>query len=109
MDDSDSEISELEVVLLDPVNDSMDSQNIQRKPSKGGPIPIEERFPKVVEIIIDILFQNGAQAHERRRNDTITSFGTHLPSLVETLLEQVPGLREHYPNLSKNTIGTNNI
>lgn len=60
---------------------------------KKGRIPFETKFPEVLTIIRHVLERNGAQAQRRRRSDEITSFGTHLPSLIAHLFAEVPGLR----------------
>lgn len=75
------------------------------KQAHNGPLRIEERFPELIPYIESILLRNGAQAQCRRRTDVITSFGTHLPSLVYLAHRDIPGLREKYPNLAPNTIG----
>lgn len=85
-------------------SDAEEVVQIDQKKKSVGREPFEKKFPEVLNMITRILLSNGAAAQERRRDDSITSFGTHLGSLVEHLLREVPGLRLKYPNLSKKSI-----
>jgi hypothetical protein len=92
---------EVDFICDDGESEPPSSNAMKKKP---GRVPFEKKYPAILPLITRILFRNGAQAQERRRTDVITSFGTHLPSLISCLYAEIPGLRKDYPKLHKSSI-----
>ena len=70
------------------------------KRSKGGAVPLHEKFPSLLPTVTEHLESNGFRAH-RRRQEEIGTCGTTLPELRQHLFREVPGLQEEHPSLRK--------
>ena len=59
---------------------------------KTGPVPLQTRYPQILEEIVKFVKLHGFAAHARRRTATATSCGVTLADIRRHLLENVDGL-----------------
>lgn len=59
---------------------------------KTGPTPIQQKFPQLLEVIMNFVRLHGFAAHIRRRTGTATSCGVRLEDIRQHVLENVDGL-----------------
>lgn len=74
-------------------------QNLLNKHLKRGRIPTHITYPKLVEVVVDVIKQHQPRAHDRRRVDIIYT-GVSLAEIKRKVAEQIPELA----NIDKRTI-----
>lgn len=59
---------------------------------KTGPIPMQQKYPQLLTVMIDFIKLHGFAAHARRRTGTASSCGVRLEDIRQHVLNHVEGL-----------------
>ena len=86
---------------LDSIKTCEESVPLVDKPVEGncfykktGPVPLQEKYPELLTVIMDFVKMNDFAAHARRRTGTATTCGVRLADIRQHVLDNVEGLTE---------------